>query len=173
MLLVGQGSLVTDRLRAMLGSRGISLEIQAALKVLEGGEAGLEVPVSKPRFKIGRRPDCELQLASQLVSGSHSCIHKRADGVFLEDLQSSNGTFLNRERLTEESELNDGDQIRIGSFVFTIQIFAALAAEAGAGERALQAWMVEELSPKRRPASPYGPTDPDIDLDAIPPIATS
>ena len=163
-LLMGQGAVVTDRLHGILQTRGISLELQASMKVLEGGERGLEIPITKLLFKMGRRPDCELQLSSHVVSGYHCHLHKRRDGVFLEDLQSSNGTYVNGQRLTGEAELNDNDCIRVGHFQFTMHIFAALAAQSGAGEKALSAWILEETSPKRRPASPYCPTEMDIDL---------
>jgi hypothetical protein len=42
-----------------------------------------------------------------------------------------------------------------------------LAAQTGDGEKALNAFIVEETSPERRPASPFCPTDPDIDLDQL------
>jgi hypothetical protein len=166
-LLMVAGATVTDRLRRILETRGITLEVQASLKLLEGGKPGLEIPITKPLFKIGRRPDCDLQLASHIVSGYHCQILKRLDGLFLEDLQSSNGTHVNRQRLTGKGELNDNDSVRVGHFAFTIHIYAALAAESGEGEKALKAWILEETSPKRRPASPYCPTEPDFDLDQL------
>jgi hypothetical protein len=166
-LLIAQGAVVTDRLRQILETRGIRLELQALLKLLEGGEAGLEIPINKSLFRVGRRPDCELQLASHVVSGYHCNIHKRRVGVFLEDLQSSNGTFVNRQKLTGEIELNANDSIRVGYFLFTIDIYAALAADSGDGQKALSAFILEETSPKRRPASPYCPTEPDFNLDEL------
>lgn len=169
-LLVAQGAVVTERLRGILETRGITLEIQASLELIEGGQTGPEVPITKPIFKLGRRPDCDLQLASDVVSGYHCSIYKRPAGVFLNDLKSSNGTFRNGERINAEAELNDNDQIRVGHFLFTIHIFAALAAVSGASQKALQAWIVEETTPKR-PASPYGATEPDIDLDALLPTS--
>src|SRR5437762_11770803 len=110
-LLMAQGAVVTDRLCKILETRGISLELQASLRRIEGGETGTEIPVAKSLFKIGRRPDCELQLSSHVVSGYHCQIRKRPEGVFLEDLQSSNGTYVNRQRLTDAAELNDNDKI--------------------------------------------------------------
>src|SRR5438105_10845875 len=81
-LLVAQGAVVTDRLRAILETRGITLEIQACLKLVDGGQAGMEVLVAKPIFKLGRRPDCDLQLASHVVSGYHCAVYKRPTAVF-------------------------------------------------------------------------------------------
>ena len=167
-LLMGQGAVVTDRLHKILQTRGISLRFQASMKVLEGGEPPVWRSPSPSLFsRWDEGPIGELQLASHVVSGYHCHIHKRRDGIFLEDLQSSNGTYVNGQRLTGETELNDNDNIRVGHFQFTMQIFAALAADSGDGEKALSAWILEETSPKRRPASPYCPTEPDIDLDQV------
>ena len=87
-LLLAQGALINDRLRKILEVRGISLEIQASLKVLQGGQIGLEIPVDKPFINFGRRPDCDLQLASRVVSGHHCRIIKAEFAVLLRDLGS-------------------------------------------------------------------------------------
>ena len=164
-LLLAQGSLVTDRLRELLEVRGISLEIQACLKVVQGGEIGLEIPVNKPLFTLGRRPECDLQLASHVVSGNHCRITKTKFELLLSDLDSVNGTFLNGERLTKVTELNDSDQIRVGHFIFMTQIFAAVAADSSASETALKTWVLEETSPTRKPTSHYCQTEADFELD--------
>jgi pSer/pThr/pTyr-binding forkhead associated (FHA) protein len=165
-LLVAQGAAVTPRLRQILSMRGISIDIQASLKVLEGDTPDVEIPVNKPFFKIGRRPDCDLQLASPVVSGNHCSIHKNINGLTLEDNQSRNGTFLNDQRIRGKVDLNDQDKIQIGRFVFVTAIYAALAAEAGDGEKALNAWILEEKSPKAKTSStPFCRTEMEIDLD--------
>jgi hypothetical protein len=166
-LLLAQGCLVNERLLGILEVRGIQLEIQASLKLLQGGEVGLEIPINKPVFNLGRRPECDLQLASHVVSGQHCRIVKARFEVILSDLDSSNGTFLNGRRLAKATELNDDDQIRVGHFVFKTQIFAALAADSSVGETALKAWVLEETSPARKPASHNCRTEPDIDLDSF------
>jgi hypothetical protein len=166
-LLLAQGSLVNDRLRKVLEVRGISLEIQVSLKVLQGEQIGLEIQVNKPLFLLGRRPECDLQLASHVVSGHHCRIIKTKFEAILSDLNSSNGTFLNGRRLARETELNDNDQIRVGHFIFSTQIFAAMAADSNAGEMALKAWVLEETSATRKPTSQYSRTEADIDLDSL------
>jgi hypothetical protein len=164
-LLLAQGTPVTDRLRELLEVRGISLEIQVSLKVVQGGESGLEIPVDKMVFTLGRHPECDLQLASHVVSGHHCRITKTRFEVLLSDLASINGTSLNGERLTKITALNHGDQFRVGHFIFNMQIYAAMAADSSAGELALKTWVLEETSPARKPTSPYCRTEPDIDLD--------
>ncbi len=167
-LLLGQGARVNDRLREILAVRGISLDIQVSLNVLQGGRIDLEIPVNKSLFRLGRRPDCDLQLASNDVSGHHCWIVQQKFDILIRDLDSSNGTFLNGKRLTRESELTDGDQIRVGHFIFKTQIFAAMAADSAQSENALKVFVLEETSPTRKPASHYCRTEPDIDLDSLP-----
>jgi hypothetical protein len=165
-LLLAQGALINDRLRRILETRGISLEIRASLKVLEGGQVGLEIPVDKPFITFGRRPDCDLQLASRVVSGHHCKIIKAGFAVLLRDLGSANGTFVNGQRLTEVAELRNSDHIRVGQFTFEMQILAALAADSNDGKAALKAWLLEEASPSRNPVSQFGRTETDVDLNS-------
>jgi pSer/pThr/pTyr-binding forkhead associated (FHA) protein len=165
-LLLAQGALVNERLRSVLELRGISLAIQASLKLLQGGQVGLEIPVNKPIFNLGRRPECDLQIASHVVSGYHCRIVISKLAVRLADLDSINGTYLNGQRLAEETELNDNDQIRVGHFLFQTQIFAALAADSSAGEKAIRGLVLEEAAPTKKPVTPYCRTEPDIDLDS-------
>ncbi len=54
LLLVAQGATVTNRLRTLLETAGITVEIRACLKLVEGEKAGLEMPINKSLFKIGR-----------------------------------------------------------------------------------------------------------------------
>ena len=65
---------------------------------------------------IGRREDCDLRIPLGDVSRKHCRIVKDVDGVRLEDLGSSNGTFHNGNRI-QEAYLNPGDQIQIGEAV--------------------------------------------------------
>lgn len=164
-LLLARGAIVTQRLESILKTWGISLDLRASLNALEGGASSPEIPLCKSPFKIGRRPDCDLQLASQVVSGCHCQILKGLAGFFLEDLQSDNRTYLNGQPIAGEAELSDRDVVRVGPFKFAFQLYAALAADSDASARALNAWVLEELDARKRPVSALGPTDPEIDLD--------
>jgi pSer/pThr/pTyr-binding forkhead associated (FHA) protein len=164
-LLLAQGTLINERLRRLLEVRGISLVLQASLKVLEGGTIGLEIPVKKSFFNLGRRAECDLQLASPVVSGLHCRIIKTEFAVLLRDLKSANGTFLNGRRVEEVAELKNDDQIRVGHFTFRVQIVAALAADSSEGETELKAWLLEDALPARKPISPNTRTELEIDLD--------
>ncbi|MBQ2941650.1 MAG: FHA domain-containing protein [Clostridia bacterium] len=68
---------------------------------------------------IGRGKDCEIYIADTFMSHRHSRIFKEDGGFFLEDLGSTNGTFLNGNEVAEEAtELLDGDKICIGQVEF-------------------------------------------------------
>lgn len=69
--------------------------------------------------KIGRGRDCEIYIKDNFMSHRHSRIFKEDGGFFLEDLGSTNGTFLNGNEVTEDAmELLDGDKISIGQIEF-------------------------------------------------------
>jgi ABC transport system ATP-binding/permease protein len=63
---------------------------------------------------LGREPGVELQIDSPGVSRRHARLRMHADGYLLEDLGSSNGTFLNGQRLVESQLLRAGDRIGLG-----------------------------------------------------------
>jgi pSer/pThr/pTyr-binding forkhead associated (FHA) protein len=89
-----------------------------------GWRASLTVPDGQVPFEIldrtvliGRRTDCDITLQAMMVDPLHSVLFARERKMFVRDLNSRGGTFVNGQR-TRESELNDGDEIRIGlSFV--------------------------------------------------------
>jgi hypothetical protein len=83
-----------------------------------GGEyARRRVPLYQHGMIIGRSKECGLLLREHAVSRQHARI-RWADGAwFIQDLNSSGGTFVNRQRI-QATRLNPGDQIRIGSSTF-------------------------------------------------------
>ena len=67
------------------------------------------------QFLIGRTPECQLSLDDPLVSRRHAILEILADGVFVQDLGSRNGVFVNNERCEVRTRLSEGDVIRIGT----------------------------------------------------------
>lgn len=63
---------------------------------------------------IGRDSSCDIVLKDRAVSARHARIDKQGDQFFLEDLGSSNGTFVGNEQISEQVSLKAGDRIRIG-----------------------------------------------------------
>jgi hypothetical protein len=70
---------------------------------------------------VGRAAGCHLSFPDDTyISQMHARISKRDDGVFVEDLGSTNGTYLNREKVTCEMPVQRGDQIQIGKTVLEL-----------------------------------------------------
>ncbi len=92
---------------------GALMPIRVELKVVERG-APRVVQLRTP-FEVGRSRDAELFLRDPEVSRRHARIEGQNGVVYLEDLKSSNGTFLNGRRIGEAIEVRDGDEIDIGT----------------------------------------------------------
>ena len=75
---------------------------------------------------IGREDSCEIVIPDRQISRRHARIYLSTEGVFLEDLGSKNGTYLNSQRIVGSQQLHEGDEIRIA---FT-QSFLFLSADA-------------------------------------------
>src|SRR3954462_6541212 len=84
------------------------------LIVLAGAKQGLEIPLKKDKFLIGRAKECALRAGSEAISRRHCAILHRETGWTVRDLGSRNGTLVNDERITKEVPLKDGDLLRVG-----------------------------------------------------------
>jgi pSer/pThr/pTyr-binding forkhead associated (FHA) protein len=70
---------------------------------------------------IGRAPGCSVPLANDtFVSQLHARIYVREGRPFVEDLGSTNGTFLNRTRLNQTMPLHRGDRVQVGQTVLEV-----------------------------------------------------
>lgn len=76
---------------------------------------------------IGRLPECELAIDSPLVSREHAKLHCGPEGVEIEDLDSTNGTFVNGRQISGKVYLQPGDRVSVASFMF---LFTGEALEA-------------------------------------------
>ena len=79
-------------------------------------EKSRSYPVAGERLSIGRHPTNAIVLEDELVSIYHAEVFVENGKTLLRDLKSSNGTKVNRKRITEAA-LNDGDEIRFGPIV--------------------------------------------------------
>ena len=72
-----------------------------------------EIPVGAGMVKIGRVPDNTIMIDNPAVSSHHARVFRDGDSFVLEDLQSTNGTFVNDNRVTRHN-LSNGDVIAVG-----------------------------------------------------------
>ena len=88
----------------------------AALVIRSGGwRAGESFTIDRDRMSIGRTPDAAVFLDDVTVSRNHALLVRRQDGLYIDDLGSLNGTYVNRRRI-ESHKLDDGDEIQIGKY---------------------------------------------------------
>ncbi|MBY0111616.1 MAG: FHA domain-containing protein [Phycisphaerales bacterium] len=80
-----------------------------------------EVPLKKARVIIGRQADATMRLPDPNVSRQHCELQLDAGRPVLKDLGSSNGTYVNRRRISQ-TELSAGDTVSIGPFLFVVKI---------------------------------------------------
>ena len=99
------------------------------LIVAAGKNVGQEVPVKGPRFFIGRTEDCHLRPRSDLISRHHCVILAEEGFLAVRDFGSKNGTYINDQRVTGETELKNGDHLRIGAMEFELHVAGEPAAK--------------------------------------------
>ena len=80
---------------------------------------GREHPLIKDLIVIGRAVENDIVVTSKRVSREHACVRRDGWRVVLEDMGSTNGTFLNDERLLSPVALHDEDRIKVGDVVLT------------------------------------------------------
>lgn len=108
-----------------------------AIKLVEIGERPdfrREILVEKDAFLIGRGTDCDLQLNDTVISRHHCVLTQRSGKITLADLGSSNGTYVNSQRLVSQTNVKSGDEIRIGAFRFYIDLGDSMGVAWGADE---------------------------------------
>ncbi len=85
----------------------------ACLVVIYGEDLGRRIPLGNQKLVVGRSSRTDVQIDQESVSRNHCEIRPVERGYEIEDLRSTNGTYVNDE-LVERLELRDGDQLKIG-----------------------------------------------------------
>lgn len=113
-------------------SRAVSREMKAKtpravrkgpthLAIIEGAMRGTTLPLSESGTLLGRNPECSLVLSDDFASGRHARIYPESDGWYLDDLGSTNGTYIGAERIGEHVRVEPGTRIRIGRTVLELR----------------------------------------------------
>ncbi len=87
--------------------------------LVEGGRQLRRVAVHPLPFRVGRKPGLELSLHSDAVSKEHAELYQEGDGLRVRDLNSKNGTFVNRDRIVE-APVREGDIIHFAQLEFRL-----------------------------------------------------
>jgi ABC-2 type transport system ATP-binding protein len=99
-----------------------------ALAIVEGREAGRQFSVTRATL-IGQDPNADVVIADADVAPQHASLMLAGDGVIVEDLGSTGGTFVNGSRITGSRRLQVGDRIRVGATVLEVRPSTSASAE--------------------------------------------
>ena len=91
--------------------------------VLEGFYEGLEIPVDRDWLVIGRGRGADVMLAEPTISRAHCALGYEPEGFFVQDLGSTNGTWVNGAR-QKRTLLKDQDEIQMGKLRLRIELAA-------------------------------------------------
>jgi hypothetical protein len=72
-------------------------------------------------LQVGRAPTCQIRLDDNYISQLHAKISDRNGAWVVEDLGSTNGTYLNQRKVTAPTQISAGDRIRVGKTVLEVR----------------------------------------------------
>jgi pSer/pThr/pTyr-binding forkhead associated (FHA) protein len=142
----------------------------ATVTVVFGGQEQKVYKLDKDKLIVGREPTCEIPIDNLGISRQHCAFAQRGEAFIVQDLGSSNGTFVNGKKITEHF-LNNDDEVVIGKYTlkFKNESQAAPAPEAAAGGAAVPdtlntyvmdgAKIQEQLAKMRQGGGPGGGGD--------------
>ncbi len=115
-----------------------------------------EIPLTRDHTTLGRRPYNDIVLDSMVVSGEHATFHLRPEDVCVEDLDSTNGTYVNG-RLVKKQILQHNDLLEVGKYKIRYLADASVQGAAGAA-----AWRPAARRPEAAPDTTFegAPTIP-------------
>jgi len=104
-------------------------DASARLLVKEGPLAGSEFALTEEQIRIGRAPDSDIAISDAEVSRQHAAIIQQEGAYVIKDLGSTNGTFVNGQRVVTLTPLNHGDQIELGEAIVLVFLTTAQGGE--------------------------------------------
>jgi pSer/pThr/pTyr-binding forkhead associated (FHA) protein len=104
-------------------TRASTKKVPTTLTVTEGSLAGTALTLMDNGVLLGRNPECTLVLDDDFASGRHARIFRQDGGWFVEDLKSTNGTYLGSDKLTpaKPMPIEVGSTLRIGKTIFELR----------------------------------------------------
>jgi pSer/pThr/pTyr-binding forkhead associated (FHA) protein len=111
MILTPEAAAAAGLHRGKAARRSVRLVVQRSPSLEEGDE----FPLNSAPVTVGRGGQNDLVLAGdEFASGRHARIEARGDGVWVQDLESTNGTYVNGSRVAGAQRLGAGDVLRVG-----------------------------------------------------------
>ena len=109
-----------------LRQQGIKLSAQKKIGItfhfrIEDGKESVR-HFNQPEMVLGRDANCDLSIMDEALSAHHARLTYHHGQWWLEDLNSTNGTFLNHEKLTTPVVVITGDEFKCGNTIFSIRI---------------------------------------------------
>lgn len=121
-------------------------------------KSGEKYALGGSAFRIGRDPDCALRVNDPHASRLHAEIRPEGDVYLLYDL-STNGTWVNAERVEKSRALSHGDMVRVASESFVFMVGPESGEEEARAARAATSPTLEAAG-EPKPREPTGRTDP-------------
>jgi len=115
------------------------------LIVATGKSAGRSIAIKKNTLLIGRAEECDVRPLSEDVSRRHAAVHVGPADVWVEDLGSRNGTFVNGTRITAKTKVVSGDLLRVGALELTVSCSEPVPS--GGGDQDVSKWLMADESP--------------------------
>jgi predicted component of type VI protein secretion system len=145
--------------------------MQAVLEMFRSDGERRSFSITRDVTVIGRREDCDLRIPLGDVSRKHARLIREPEGMRLEDFGSSNGTYLNGQRVEREAMLQAGDSIQVGPVVFVLQIDGYPTDEELHPITAESAAAAAVMAPSAVPTAPgMAPVEGEEDLEALEPL---
>jgi len=117
----------------------------AKLIVASGKSAGRSIAIKRNRLMIGRAEECDVRPLSEDVSRRHCAVSVGPADVWVEDLGSRNGTFVNGTKITERTKVVDGDLIRVGSL--ELKVSCSMPVAKGGTSDDISRWLMADDQP--------------------------
>jgi pSer/pThr/pTyr-binding forkhead associated (FHA) protein len=89
--------------------------------ITQGRQAGLSADLAGGVIMIGRGADCQLILDDDYVSTRHARVVGTPNGIYIEDLGSTNGSYVNGQRITAPTTITLSDTVRIGKTMLRLE----------------------------------------------------
>jgi len=135
--------------------------VSNSVAIVSGAEVGREFTVGEVLL-VGRGPDADVVISESDVSARHAELSPNGDGIAIVDLGSTNGTFVNGERVVKTRQLGVGDRIQIGGTVLEVRSNTPAASDVKLGPPGLEVTRVRQI-----------PTVPTLRFDSGPLAGTT